>query len=355
MLDRCAAHFHIGRMEVIDAAIAEAYLRRQGWIAREARVEIERLAGGVSNEVLYVAVADGSAPDFVLKQARPQLRTADPWFCSTERIWREVEVLHVCRGVTDRTPVILHEDRENHLFAMSAAPREHRVWKADLLARQFDESIATECGKLLGQLHAGTWQDADVARRLDDRTYFDELRLDPYYRQVARNIPASRDAFEQLIASVLENRHSLVHADFSPKNLLVWSDGLMLVDFETGHYGDPAFDLGFFLSHLMLKAFYWAPRHEQMLQLMDRFMAAYAQQVQPRVEKQVYAALMQRGVQNLAGCAWARLDGKSKIEYLDDQAKRSVVRSICRETLGKVSAGWALFRDELQHRLVLVP
>jgi 5-methylthioribose kinase len=46
-----------------------------------------------------------------------------------------------------------------------------------------------------------------------------------------------------------------VHGDFSPKNLLIYGNSLMLIDFEVGHYGDPAFDLGFFLSHLTLKAY----------------------------------------------------------------------------------------------------
>ena len=44
-----------------------------------------------------------------------------------------------------------------------------------------------------------------------------------------------------------------MHADFSPKNVLITDERIVLVDFETGHLGDPAFDLGFFLSHLLLK------------------------------------------------------------------------------------------------------
>jgi 5-methylthioribose kinase len=48
---------------------------------------------------------------------------------------------------------------------------------------------------------------------------------------------------------------TFVHADFSPKNILVHRQGLTVVDFETAHAGDPAFDIGFFLSHLSLKAF----------------------------------------------------------------------------------------------------
>ena len=49
------------------------------------------------------------------------------------------------------------------------------------------------------------------------------------------------------------NERTLVLGDFSPKNILVHSAGLILLDFECAHAGDAAFDLGFFLSHLLLK------------------------------------------------------------------------------------------------------
>ena len=50
-----------------------------------------------------------------------------------------------------------------------------------------------------------------------------------------------RPRLEDLVDQVWAHPLALVHADYSPKNLLVWPDGLMLVDFETAHYGDPAF------------------------------------------------------------------------------------------------------------------
>jgi aminoglycoside phosphotransferase (APT) family kinase protein len=52
-------------------------------------------------------------------------------------------------------------------------------------------------------------------------------------------------AIGTLIDSVWNQRHCMVHGDFSPKNILACRDRLMLIDFEVGHYGDPAFDLGF--------------------------------------------------------------------------------------------------------------
>ena len=60
-------------------------------------------------------------------------------------------------------------------------------------------------------------------------------------------------ALDDLIAACKSRKLALTLGDFSPKNILLTSGGLRLVDFETGHFGDPAFDIGFFLTHLALK------------------------------------------------------------------------------------------------------
>ncbi len=252
----------IGPMRLIDQHTAEDYLRETGQLEPGEQVRVCELSGGVSNMVLLIERPDRPGHDFVLKQARAQLRTEQAWFASTERIWREADVLRVCQQLLERltvgkpasltvgTPQILFEDREAYLFAMTAAPRANVVWKTELLAGRVEGEIAAAAGALLGTLHAGSWQDDEIAARLGDRTLFDQLRLDPYYRTLARNRPDAKEGVERLLASLATSPQSLVHADFSPKNLLIFSGGLMMVDFETGHYGDPAFDLGFFLTAL---------------------------------------------------------------------------------------------------------
>lgn len=336
-------------MLIVDEANAVEYLRDLGWIDRHERASVRTLAGGVSNCVLYVSRPDRPGIDFVFKQAREQLRTPDPWFCGVERIWREVAVLQWCErllagspAVACRvsTPRILHEDRANYAFAMSAAPANHRVWRTELLAGHFDPRIAAACGNVLGSLHAASWERADVARDLDDRQIFDELRLDPYYRFTARSQPDVAADLERLIASVWRRRRCLVHADFSPKNLLTYEGGLMLVDFETGHYGDPAFDLGFYLAHSMLKAFFHAPKHESLFELTRQFWSAYEHIVAPRVGAHEYASLVQHGILNLAGCAAARVDGKSKVDYLSETRHRPAVRAWFRDLFSEAPTAW---------------
>ncbi|HEX3654358.1 MAG TPA: aminoglycoside phosphotransferase family protein [Pirellulales bacterium] len=350
----------------LDEQNAADYLRQRGWLTPDEGATVRPLAGGVSNQVLYVECPDRSGGDFVLKQARPQLRTAAPWFASIERIWREVEVLRICHDLTARrdsrlpplvahTPEVLFEDRDNYVFAMQAAPPGHRTWKQDLLAGHADPHVAEQCGRLLGCLHSMSWDDAQLAERIGDRTLFDQLRIEPYYRALARAHPDMAPRIQQLIDSVWQHPTALVHADFSPKNLLLYPGGMMLIDFETGHYGDPAFDLGFFLTHLLLKAVYHAPDQGPFLELVAGFIQAYELECtatmqladcRPDADRLAqWQAMSLRGVHNLAGCMWARLDGTSKIEYLEDEGQREWVRDVCRQLL---SSGQLAFQDVLK-------
>jgi 5-methylthioribose kinase len=353
-------------MRLVDERSAETYLREIGRVAAGERLIVRELTGGVSNMVLLVERPDRPGEEFVLKQARGQLRTSQPWFSSVERIWREADVLAICArlvardraqpsadsaALEARTPRILFEDRENYLFAISAAPRPNVVWKAELLAGRTDPRIAAACGTLLGTLHAGSWLDEEIQRQIGDRTLFDELRVDPYYRTLAAARPETREAVARVIADLETHPRSLVHADFSPKNLLVHEGGLLMVDFETGHFGDPAFDLGFFLTHLVLKACLKMPEHAAYLELAREFCRAYEKVMSDRVAAAERAALWARGVRNFALCAWARLDGKSPVEYLSEERRRQIVRGLCRDVLESDMQTWPALVDSVGRSL----
>jgi hypothetical protein len=238
------------------------------------------------------------------------------------------------------TPRFLFDDRENYLYAMSAAPIDHAVWKTELLGGHANPEIASACGALLGRLHAGSWHDDSFAIRFGDRQFFDDLRIDPYYRQIAAVHSDLRPAIERLVASLERERHCLVHGDFSPKNLLIYDHRVMLIDFEVGHFGDPAFDIGFFLAHLVLKAFYHAPRHAPFFDLMDGFWASYRAAVTRVASSAEFDAIERRGIKNFAGCALARLDGKSRIDYLSDSVLRDKVRALCRKIFADEPTRW---------------
>ncbi|HMC10778.1 MAG TPA: aminoglycoside phosphotransferase family protein [Pirellulaceae bacterium] len=333
-------------MREITSQTAAEYLQAAGRVAKAESIEVRELAGGVSNVVLLVTLP-ASGERFVVKQARGRLRVKDEWLCPVERIWREVEVLQVCGKLLQTrsaeggmrneeqvkivVPRLLWEDRANYCYAMTAAPDEHRTWKKILFAGEIELNcnLAVACGQLLGQLHAGSWENCEFAAIFEDRTYFEQLRLDPYYRQIARVHVDLAPAIERLIDSVWQNRRSLVHGDFSPKNLLVWPGHTMLIDFEVGHYGDPAFDLGFFLTHLVLKSVWAGERRSEYLKTADNFWRTYQATMLRTVATDELASLEQRMLWNIAGCMLARVDGKSPVDYLTvDQ--QSVVRELAR-------------------------
>jgi 5-methylthioribose kinase len=296
------------------------------------------LAWGVSNIVIRV---DTPVRSFVVKQSREQLRTKIDWFSQLDRIWREVDVLRCLASLlpAGAIPRVLSEDRENYLFAMEAVEADHRVWKADLLSGVFDSSIAQTLAGHLAAIHRGSTGNTEIAERMRDQTVFDELRLDPFYRYVAETCPRFATPLNSLIDRTSQRTDCLVLADFSPKNILLTSNGPVIVDFETGHYGDPGFDIGFFLSHLLLKT---VMHHEQATVAIapaKRFWSVYLGKLSVTPTVQWLAAGRQnptferQSIEHLAACMLARVDGKSRVDYLKEPWQPDFVRDFCDDLL----------------------
>ncbi|WP_232103287.1 phosphotransferase family protein [Gimesia algae] len=294
----------------------------------------EALAWGVSNIVIRIDRQAGD--DFVIKQSRKQLRTQTEWFSQLERIWRELEVMQELQNLLPAgvVPRVLFEDRDNYLFAMEAIDKDHKVWKAELLDGIFDLSVASRLGNYLGAIHRLSFESQQFQERWSDWTIFDQLRIDPFYRFIVKTHPEIKDWVDDLIAEMEGNQICLVLADFSPKNILISGDQIYLVDFETAHYGDPAFDLGFFLSHLMLKAIYFRERGAHCIRLVECFWEQYLAEIQSLsdsgdkgTDKMGQQELERRTIRHLAACMLARVDGKSTVDYLCEPGLQDQVRS----------------------------
>ncbi|HET6426102.1 MAG TPA: aminoglycoside phosphotransferase family protein [Planctomycetaceae bacterium] len=303
-----------------------AYLVEQGHVSADEPIVVRPLAWGVSNLVLRVDRT--GHPSFVVKQSRPQLRTKIEWLSRCERIYREADVLRalVPQLPPITVPRVLFEDRPNYALGLEAIRADHVVWKESLLQGVIDTSVADRLGQLLAMMHTSTFGQRDCLPDPDDWSLFDELRIDPFYRYVARVHPDLESVMTDLIDEMAAHRCCLVHADFSPKNVLIHPDGVSLVDFETGHWGDPAFDIGFFLSHLFLKTL--LPRFDQnrAVALITQFWSQYRRTVHAAGSEFSAEDVATRVPRHLAGCLLARVDGKSPVDYLADATQRDFVR-----------------------------
>jgi aminoglycoside phosphotransferase (APT) family kinase protein len=324
------------------------YLRGLGRLDRRVAARAELLAWGVSNAVLRITPDTGEP--FVIKQSRGQLRTKAAWFSRLDRIWRETEVMQLVQPLLPPgvVPRVLFEDRQNFLFGMEAAPAAHDVWKQLLLDGEADSTIASRLGEYLATLHRETALRPDLAERFGDRQVFVELRVDPFYRRLAEAAPEVACHLERLINDMYSTVVCLVHADFSPKNVLIAQGQIVLVDFETGHLGDPAFDLGFFLSHLLLKTVLHADRFAEYAGLTTAFWQSYLAGVGSltRCPQLAPHEIVRRTTGHLAGCMWARIDATSKIDYLNE-SQQEVVRQFCRGLFDDPPADWPLILDRL--------
>ena len=127
-------------------------------------------------------------------------------------------------------------------------------------------------------------------------------------------------------------RECLVHGDYSPKNLLVEPDrpeAVTLLDHEVCHWGDPAFDTAFCLTHLHLKACTFPERSGEFLDLAHIFWTAYR-----AAAGSSDPSGLERDTVGLLGCLLAaRVDGKSPAEYLTTQELRDRVRALAETIL----------------------
>jgi 5-methylthioribose kinase len=317
------------------------YLRQRGWIAGPARVEL--LGGGVSNAVLRVETPEQL---FVLKQSRPKLRTRDAWFSDLDRVYREQEVMQALAPLLPpyTVPEVLFVDRPNYVFAMAHAPRGAKVWKAQLLAGDIDFAVGEHAGRILGRLHEATARDSHLVERFRDRTVFVQLRVDPFYHRIQERHPELARAIDPLISRLLSAQEALCHGDYSPKNILTHEHGFTLVDYETAHLGDPTMDLGFCLSHLLLKAVKRSQDRQRHFELTRRFWQGYMAET----SFLPHAELQRRGIEHCAVCLLARIDGTSPVEYLPEEDKRAAVRRLGSELLREGSHEWGEVLDRTE-------
>jgi aminoglycoside phosphotransferase (APT) family kinase protein len=291
-----------------------AYLRETGRIGADETPRISVLAGGVSNRTVLVECANGEA--WVVKQALAKLRVQVDWFSSPERIHREALGLRWLEKIAPpgTTTPLLFEDHEHHLLGMEAVPQPHENWKTMLLAGRLDFNHVEQFARLLGTVHrVSNERKAEIEPLFGDRGFFESLRLEPYYIYTGTQVPEASRFIDALVDETRAHRDTIVHGDYSPKNVLVHQGKLILLDHEVIHLGDPGFDLGFSMTHFLSKAHHVVERRDAFAQAAvycwETYRdttgdAAWARDLEPRA------------VRHTLGCLLGRVRGRSPLEYL---------------------------------------
>ncbi|MDQ3250577.1 MAG: aminoglycoside phosphotransferase family protein [Chloroflexota bacterium] len=282
------------------------------------------------------------------------------WYADQSRIWRERDYLRLVQTILPaNVPHVLFSDDEHYLLGMSAVS--HSVmWKQLLLDGQCDPEIVGEAARLLAVIHSYTYQHPELAdpfrrKPLRSQDSFEQLRIDPYLRTIARRHPDRAATIDTIIRAMEANVIALVHGDYSPKNILARigagpTPALTILDAEVAHWGDPTFDVAFCINHLLLKAVYHHPNAILFLTGAEHFWQTYQLAVQP---PGLAEAVNERLSGQVAALLLARIDGKSPVEYLvGDTTGQTLVRNAARALLARYPVlTFAQIIDEVKARL----
>ena len=287
--------------------------------------EVEPLTGGVSSDIVRIRMADGR--DFCAKRALRKLKVASDWQAPLERNHYEVAWLRRAGEIVPgAVPRVLGEDRELGVALLEYLPPErYRLWKSELLAGRVADGVAAAVAAVLGRIHAATLNSAATAAEFPTDDLIEALRLDPYLRHTATRHPELAEPLLKVVERTAATKQALVHGDVSPKNILIANRDRqpVLLDAECAWYGDPAFDAGFCLNHLVLKAVHLPALGDRLLDEAKIF----AEQWLAQLPGALHPELTERTAALLPCLMLARVDGKSPVEYLSD-AHRQLVREI---------------------------
>lgn len=304
-----------------------AAFRRQllaAGLIRDANAVLLPLSGGVSSDIYRI---EESGKVLVVKRALSKLKVADDWFADVSRNRFEQAYLErVGRLMPGAVPRIRFADPDAGWFAMDWLVG-FSNWKALLMDGLCNPATARLAARILGTIHRATWNDFDLRSEFETTENFRQLRVDPYLMtSAARAVdPALAGAIRAEAIRLTATRLCLVHGDFSPKNLLVRDDRLVVLDCEVAWFGDPAFDIAFLLNHLLLKALLFDARRDDYAMLA---LAAWREYCET-----MGAICVEKVAPLLAMLMLARVDGKSPAEYLTDEAKRQAIREFVAEAV----------------------
>lgn len=283
------------------------------------QTKCKELGGGVSSDIYLV---EERGHKVVVKQALERLRVKDLWQVDVGRNRMEQQFIRVVsKFLPQAMPRILYCNEKQNYFVMEYLDG-YQNWKSLLLSGQASPDLACEAGRIIGTLHNHTMGDRSLEKHFAASKNFHALRIEPYLLTTASKHPALREQIRTEAKRLEHSRRCLIHGDYSPKNIMVGQARMILLDCEVACYGEPAFDVAFLLNHFLLKALLYRGKHKPFLELANCAWKSYMScfdSLEQNAE--------QRTARLLLMLMLARVDGKSPVEYIENEIQRETIRS----------------------------
>lgn len=245
------------QLDPADPASAERHLRRLGWIAADDTVASLRKAGeGNMNLVLRVDLGWRS---LIVKQSRPWVEKYPDIPAPADRVLVEAAFYGAVAdhgSVAGLMPRLLGLDAPSRMLAVEDLGEANDLLDA-YAGRPITRAEQSTLAGWLAALHEVPFPDEPLlhnrAMRALNHAHIFELPLTSDHPAAAalRADAAFADTLAALGQRYLADGPALVHGDYYPGSWMRTPAGLRVLDPEFAHTGEPAFDLGVMVAHLI--------------------------------------------------------------------------------------------------------
>ena len=291
-------------------------------INKEKIIEYKRLEGGVSSEVYYVKT---NKKEYCIKRSLKKLLVKKEWIANTNRIKFEYLWLKHCRSILKKNIPETFEfnSRKKYIVMQYLDTSDYKTLKELFFDKIVNIKTIKLISKHLYKIHANSNNVKTKNIFKGNNKNFYDLRLDPYFNEIGRVYPRYKEYIEHLNKNYLKNSNTLVHGDFSPKNILIGKNKIIYLDAECCNFGDPVFDLVFFTNHLLIKSIYFKNKSQEFIKSYMMFYKEYLNNLSPK-EHKLY---VERIIKMTPVMLLARIDGKSPVEYINSKKIKNTIRN----------------------------
>ena len=246
------------------------------------------------------------------------------WFADTKRLRYEYLWLKHCKKIIPNSIPNIYQfsAKQDFLILEYLSEKNYTTLKLKLLKKDIDINVINKISKNLSKIHKESTGQFVKKKFINNSKNFYDLRLDAYFNEVGRVYPHLKKIIKNIIKNYKKYSSTLVHGDFSPKNILIFNKNIKYIDAETCNFGDPAFDVVYFGNHLLLKSIHIPDKKNKFIQSYENFFNTYLKSIKLSQRKN----FIDRCIAMVPIMLLARIDGKSPVEYITKKNIKNKIR-----------------------------
>jgi len=269
------------------------------------------LHGGFINDIKQT-FADNKL--YVIKRGVREKGTIYDINAPPSRIYNEYESImsfreHVANPKYIANPICF--DADSYTIVFESAPKQANLLSEKLLKGNVGTDQVKMITKGLVEMHNSTLGDEKLLNKFNDTECFKKFKIETQCYSIKTD-EGTEEKIKDLVKESLKIKKVLLHGDIAPKNILIWGNKFLFIDFEESSFSDPAIDIGYLIAHFYLhgKEYY-----DLAQTIYDTYMSGI---------KYSDSTFEERILKYIGIFMLSRIDGIAKADWIEDEKINSL-------------------------------